>query len=119
MGNLRFTKAERLSRRSWIQRLFREGKSFTVYPLRVLWMSAPEPVTAHQVMFSVPAGTVGRAVDRNRIKRRLREAYRLSREALPGSPNFLIAYIYLGKPGVPYRELAAKLTSTLARIGKA
>jgi ribonuclease P protein component len=118
MGNLRFTKAERLSRRSWIQRLFREGKSFTVFPLRILWMNAPEPVTAHQVMFTVPSRTVGKAVDRNRIKRRLREAYRLSRANLPVSPNFLIAYIYLGKPDVAYGELAAKLTSTLARIGK-
>lgn len=118
MGNLRFTKAERLCRRSWIRRLFREGKSFTLYPLRVLWMNAPEPVTSHQVMFTVPSRTASKAVDRNRIKRRLREAYRLSRTALPGPPNFLIAYIYLGKPDVPYGELAAKLTSTLARIGK-
>ncbi len=99
-----------------MQLLFREGKSFTLFPLRVIYLKAPDTNAGHQVLFSVPARAITRAVDRNRIRRGLREAYRLGKSALPVSPKWLIAYIYIGKPETGHGVLKSKLISALGRI---
>ncbi len=88
-----FTRQERLKSRKTIARLFKEGNSFVAYPLRVVWLeleregaiegervrkeeSVEEDFTT-QVAISVSKRTFKNAVDRNRLKRRIREAYRL------------------------------------------
>jgi ribonuclease P protein component len=91
-----FPLAERLKSRKQIDSLFRSGKSFAVYPLRVFYRW--EGVTPTRVGVGAPKRHFKRAVDRNRIKRLLREGYRLQKESLSGvAPGLHVFIIYTGK----------------------
>jgi ribonuclease P protein component len=78
-----FSKAERLKSRKQIDTLFAEGKPLSAFPIRAIYRFSPAAgkpgllvgVTASKKYFK-------RAVDRNRVKRLLREAYRLQKEEL-------------------------------------
>ena len=85
MGIEKFTlgKNERLKSRKQIERLFKEGKSFMLPPFRVTYIIGSAE-TGAQLQFGVGAGTRSfkKAVDRNRAKRMVREAWRLQKNAL-------------------------------------
>jgi len=78
-----FKKSERLKSRKTISRLFnREGNSFAKYPLRLVFMEIEESEVPIQFTVSVSKKKFKRAVDRNRVKRQIREAYRLNKAPL-------------------------------------
>ena len=90
MENLRltFNKSQHLCGETTISQLFREGKAFLVFPLRVVYRVMPrdvEPIDSFvrdnrppvRVLVSVPKKQFKHAVDRNRFKRLIRESYRL------------------------------------------
>lgn len=70
-----FGKHERLCRKNDIQELFTRGSSFYFTPLRVKYYRALD-ADSHQVLVSVPKRLFKKAVDRNRVKRRIKEAFR-------------------------------------------
>jgi ribonuclease P protein component len=118
MGKFTFRKRERLKKELWIQELFQKGSSFHLYPFRVL--AHPHPAAegpAHQLLVSVSARNFKKAPDRNRVKRRVREAYRLNKHLLPAEPKWLIAYIYTAKEILPSAIIHEKMAATLAKIG--
>lgn len=113
-----FKRSERLSSKKDIQELFKNGSSFYLYPFKVISLAVTNS-TAHQVLFSVPKRNFKRAVDRNLLKRRMREAYRLHKHLLPTEPQVLsIAYIYTSKEIVDYASIAKPLEQSLSRIKK-
>lgn len=76
-----FTKEERLCSKKLIDLLFKNGSSFLLYPFRVSFLPvAAENQYPVQVVINVSKKRYKRAVDRNLIKRRTREAYRLQKE---------------------------------------
>jgi len=98
MGGYTFRKAEHLKSEILIKELFSKGSSFHLYPFRIIHKplsSSQDPV--HQVLFSVPARSFKRAVDRNILKRRAREAYRLNKSALILNTPLLLGFIYSAK----------------------
>lgn len=117
MGKFTFKKEERLSREKIIQELFEKGSSFYLYPFKVYFMHNPNPdSTAHQVLISVSKKNFKRAVDRNSIKRRIREAYRLNKNLLAGQNKLAIAYIYSVKEILPTAQIQERLVKTFKRL---
>jgi len=77
-----FKKEERLCSKKFLTELFDNGSSFLVYPYRVIWLKSPnqnQPFPI-QVVISVPKKRFKSAVDRNLIKRRTKEIYRMGKE---------------------------------------
>lgn len=112
-GRNTFCRNERLRSQKIIEQLFKEGKSvsrngFTlVYSVRVLNSTYPA-----QAGFAVPKKFFKRAVDRNRIKRLMREAYRTNKFALyeklvKQQQQLAMMWVYKGKE-VPEYETALK-----------
>jgi len=77
-----FSKAERLCSSTLIDRLFSEGnRQISVFPVRLVWLLADD-IDGIQVLISVPKRNFHHAVDRNRIKRQIREFYRTQSSSL-------------------------------------
>ena len=117
-------KNERLKRRKVIEQLFRDGKAVTLFPLRVQYLVVSHLTDPLQAGFSVSSRHFKKAVHRNRIKRLMREAYRLQKkdvqEALQGKPQQMaLFFIYTGKELPDYsmvNERIALLLNKLLRI---
>ena len=117
MSQFSFSKSERLSKKKEIETLFASGKSFNLHPLRALFTANPDQsVSTHQVLFSVPARNFKRATDRNLIKRRLREAYRLNKSKLTTPVKLNVAYIYIAKEILPFKAIEGKLVESFNRL---
>lgn len=119
-----FTKAERLCSKALIEKLFESGRTFTLFPFRVIWLAdkldSPFPV---QIAFSVPKRAFKRAVDRNLLKRRSREAYRKNKfrlyEYLKSKDQFLaVILIYTAKEKTLYDVVENKINQVIDRLMK-
>jgi ribonuclease P protein component len=109
-----FPREERIRGTALINALFTRGRTFTSYPFKVFWDFAGTDGHRSRVRagFSVPKKNFRRAVDRNLIKRRMREAYRqnkhILRDRLTGTERPLVLMIlYLPKKIIGYHELQA------------
>jgi ribonuclease P protein component len=117
-----FSKAERLCSKKLISQLFAKGSAFNLYPLRFVVLEAETPaVQFPQVLISVSKKYFKRAHDRNRLKRQIREAYRLNKHRLlsvNGRSVAVLGLIYIGKEKAAYNVIEKKLNSGLVRLVK-
>ena len=115
-----FKKVERLNKKKHITELFQKGSSFYIYPFKILFLDGSDLDEAnpdcHQILISVPKRLFKRAVDRNRIKRLTREAYRLNKNELEIRHKLLIAYIYTAKKVLSYKDVEKGMLASLKRL---
>ena len=136
-GTLKFTKDERLHHRSLVEGLFRDGKSFYEFPFRVTWRIltqealqknfrnvVPDGIGSLQLMVTVPKKKRRRAVDRVKMRRRIRETYRLNRnelkhriDSLPDIATLSLALVYIHDKNMPYALLNMKMQTLLEKLG--
>jgi ribonuclease P protein component len=119
------TKEERLASLKAIEVLFKQGHSMARYPVRMVWMENPTPDTTGfpvQVMFSVSKKKFPRAVDRNRLKRLMREGYRLRKPgfyaSLPSGKSYNLALIYTGTEVLDFATIQKSITFSLEGLLK-
>ncbi|HEY8927886.1 MAG TPA: ribonuclease P protein component [Mucilaginibacter sp.] len=118
-----FKKEERLCNKKLIDRLFHNGSSFLCYPFKASWLVVDEPLQfPAQILFSVSKKRYKHAVDRNLIKRRMREAYRLNKQqylynTLTGSNKSIVLSVgFIGKEIVEYDFAEKKMLKLLIQL---
>jgi len=119
-----FTRPERLKSRKAISSLFRSGHSFVAYPLRVVWKESSPYLAAMsrvQVLISVPKRNFKSAVDRNRLKRQIREAYRLQKQEFydkieAADLNISLMVSYIAKEELPFAEIEAGVRKLIRKF---
>jgi ribonuclease P protein component len=117
--NKKLTKNERLHSQKLIKELFDKGSSFFLYPFKVIVMETDSGDSeTYQVLFSVSKKKVKKAVQRNLVKRRMKEAYRLNKQILPDHPNTkkTIALIYVSSEIATFQVIQNKLRKILTTI---
>ncbi|MDA0194703.1 MAG: ribonuclease P protein component [Bacteroidetes bacterium] len=118
--DFKFPKSEKLRLKNLIESLFKEGKSFFIYPFKVLHLLAPVEHSGNQVLITVSSKKFKKATDRNKIKRRIREAYRLNKydltKKLNNNCHLLIGYLYVGDEILDFGVIETKLKKTLERL---
>lgn len=117
-----FRKTERLCSRKIIESLANRGKKINLYPLRLLWIQSTLTTNVPaQVAFTVPKKNFKKAVDRNRLKRRMRESYRKNKSCLSSLINnddlqYALLFVFTGKEDVSYDEVEEKTKVILSRF---
>jgi len=120
-----FPKAEKLCSTKSIDRLFVSGESFVAYPLRVVFCleDAAEEKSPASMMVSVSKKKFKRAVKRNRVKRLVREAYRLNKydfiQLLENREKRIdIAFLYLKNELPDYAEIEKAIKKTVRLLSE-
>ena len=113
-----FPKSERLTGKKSIEELFSKGSSFYMHPIVLKYKLVDG--TSHRALFAVSKKNLKKAVDRNLIKRRLREAYRLNKHQLSAKNNsfYNLAFIYTDPHILAYEEIENRLSKLLKRLEK-
>jgi ribonuclease P protein component len=119
-------KSERLKSRKQIEQLFREGKNFALSPFRIYYLISPL-INSSPSNLQFGTGASGknfkRAVDRNRIKRLTREAYRLQKKQLQETLTqkkiqLNVFFIYTGKELPVFNVVKEKVNVILNKLIK-
>ncbi len=117
-----FHKDERLCSRKLIDTLFFEGKTFFVHPFKITWLDTSfENKFPAQILLHVGKHHFKHAVDRNKIKRQMREAYRKNKSSFY---DYLIQHqkqcafqiAFVSKEKITFKELELKIILILQRL---
>ena len=121
MSERSLSKSERLHSFGAIRRLFTEGQGGFVYPFRYMVYAESASEMKVEVLFSTPKRFLKRANKRNKVRRRMREAYRLNKQILLSStePRTLqVALVYSSKEVIDYKTIENATKRILEKLGK-
>jgi len=119
-----FKEHERLKSKKLIEKLFEKGKAVDAAPLKLIWTAVDGEVASPvQAGFAVPKRNFSKAVDRNRIKRLMREAWRLQKSEIykflaEKNLKLAVMLIFTGKKKPEYKEVCEKVVATIQRLEK-
>ena len=119
-----FSKKERIVSNRLIETLFGQGnsESLAAYPIRVIYtqIEQQQDCAPVQILISVPKKRFKHAVDRNRVKRQVREAYRHHKQLLYNKveegKQLLVAFVWLSDKHMPSSEVEKKIKVLLEKI---
>ena len=117
-------KSERLCRKKAIEKLFAGGaRSFSLFPLRVVYLPMEEVESSASILVSVSKRRFKRAVKRNRVKRQIREAYRLHKHHLlqvlqEHGVHMGVAFIYLADELMETAVIEERVKTALHRLAE-
>lgn len=117
-----FPKEEKLKSRKMISQLFTDGLVVKAYPIRIQFLFHEiEDLPPCQMGVSVPKRNFKKAVDRNRIKRQIKEAYRLNKSNIIDSLNLknkkiAMMVIFTSKDKLDYHKLEKLIIAALRKI---
>ncbi|WP_412987410.1 ribonuclease P protein component [Pontimicrobium sp. IMCC45349] len=112
--NTTYSKKEKLKSKKLIDQLFTEGQSVSAYPLRLVFLEAPlDDNVKAKTGVSVSKRYFKKAVDRNRVKRLLREAYRLNKNSYFNNitTQYALMILYIGKEKPTYSFVESKMNT--------
>ena len=116
-----FKKEERVKGEKRVEAIFATGKSFISYTLRVVYLLHEQTTVADcSILVSVPKKRIKKAVHRNRIKRLIRESYRLNKKLISpieiGDKSIDVAFIYVKDTASNYIEIQKAMQKALNQI---
>lgn len=118
----KFPKSERLCSKKRIEQLFAGGnRSLSAYPLRVIYRELENDSTLVFVLISVSKRRFKHAIDRNRTKRLIREAYRQNKQILTEQltdKSLDIAFIWMSDERSDFASVKLRVKNLLQRIGE-
>ena len=116
-----FPKSEHLCLKSTFDQLFESGNSFYCHSLKIVWFAKQEEKSSFQIAFTVSKRHFKKAVDRNFLKRRMREAFRLNNQTFKQQLTELnlavsFIFIYTRKERKEYHEIEENVIHSLLKL---
>jgi len=117
-----FKKNERLCNRKLIDNLFADGSFFYIYPFKIIWLDTDfQSLVPAQLLISIPKHNIHKAVNRNYMKRVIREAYRKNKSQwcdhlLKTHQKCIFALVFTHKILIPYQQVEATILLILQRL---
>ena len=116
---------ERLQLRKQIETLFQSGEAFSFYPFRVLFLrtgTGPDDAVPVRIGFSIPKRRVRKAVQRNRYRRLLREAWRLQKsflyEKIPAGVQLHCFLIFTGQEKLTFETAKLSVAKAMEKLAE-
>lgn len=122
--SFKFHRTERLKNFKLLNELFKTGRSFSAYPLRVVYIPISKAgVFPAEFALTVPKRKFNKAAHRNRIRRKVREAYRLNKHNLyeilsEKEERIALMVMYVAKEDLPYKEIEKAMRKLIKKFGK-
>jgi len=117
--NQNYPTIEKLKSKKLLDALFSSGKKINGFPIKLVYKPLDfEDDCLIKVGVSVPKRNFKKAVDRNRIKRLMREAYRLNKHIIhnENSKKYVCMFLYIGKEKPSFEELNTKINKLLVKF---